>query len=337
MDTIADLIYKGINIKKENNFALSKIKKFFESFHKKIISLKKLDIELEKIKNENKHNITFMNHNKVIIYEKLKCIEKSDNINEEYNKEKIKKIKNLTNKLNNFLEKMSENRENVNNLLADLPKNELFEIIVKKELIYIKDIVFGTTFSNFKIYKKECLELFDKIFSFKNSQPKENYSEIEKEYLEYSDQFIEEHKKYLINIEILYEEIGLLLEKLIANHDIQCEKYKLFIENIHQFVEKLNSCEAKVSVFRKHKNLLLNLNLNNLKNYYKIFEDFNKNISDIASLEEENISLAKIYLEKFQDMKFIANGLGIKTILNKFMFLNDHLIVLNDKGREIKI
>ena len=331
METIEDLLYKGTNIKKENNFALGKVRKFCNSYARKNLSLHKINSSLDLIRKENNYNINFINHNRIIILEKIKNIQNYEIIGEkEEIKDNIKRMKNKSIALGNFIEKMSSNRESSNLLLIDLPKSDYFEIYVQKEINFLKDIVFTTTFENFKNYKKYSLEYFEK---FKQS---EDYAKVPNEKLDLLNKSIDEHIDYLNKIEEIYNSIKLFFDNVISSFANQIDKYKLFLKDIDLFIENLNKCEAKTGVFRKHKNLFLNLNQANIKNYKKLFEDFKNNITDITDLEKININFANDFSNKLKNIKLIISGFGIKSIQNKFNFLDDHYMILNDKAREIK-
>lgn len=334
MDTISDLIYKGINIKKENNFAFSKIKKFCNSFTLKTSNIKKFNTEVDSIRRENKYNITFINHLKTVIFEKLKTLKSNNESFKNSEKEKIKKIKNNFLSLAELFEKINSHRENLSLILNDMPKPEVLESILIKEINYLKDIVYESTFSNFKSYKNECLEFFDKVNSCKMLETEEGFP---KEYLEYSDEFINDHKEYLANIENQYIVIGDLLKNLIPTILNEINLYKNLFVEINEFMAILNDSESKAKIFRKQKGLINNLNVGNISHYKKLFEDFKENLSNIINTEEKNISLANQATIKLKTIRTLINGFGVKSIKNKFMFLEDHLTILNDKAREINI
>lgn len=334
METISDLIYKGINIKKENNFALSKINKFCNSFYDKTSNIKKFNSEIDSIRKKNRYSITMINHLKTIIFEKIKIIKINNELSKNIEREKIRKIKINFSNLIKLFDNIYVNRESLSLALTDMPNPAILESSITKEITYLKNIVFESTFSNFKLYKKECLDLFDKVEICKKSENKEEFP---KEYIEYSNEFIQEHKDYLNNIENQYLAIGELLDNLIIIMKDEINKYKDLSTDINDITALINESQLKANIFRKQNNLISNLNASNVAQYKKVFDDFKENLSSIIETEEKNIVLANKSSLKLKDLKNLIKGFAVQTIKNKFMFLEDHLMVLNDKAREIKI
>jgi hypothetical protein len=393
METILDLIYKGLNVKKENVGALNKFDRFLNSFINKTSKIKKLNIKINLIKNENKHSLAVLIHNKIILTERIKTLQRTFGMSEDIDVDKIKRLKLKIQYLNMILEKISTEKDDLISNISTLPKQNIVESFLKKEVDYLKEIVFDNVFSSFKLHKQECLDFFEKVNDSNSIEvtPQLTVATVDAtttpnatndatttpnatvdatttpsailddtttpnvivdatttpnaivDTTTSNDTFdpslsecIEEYKFYLNSIESKYEEVGSSLNDLIVTFNEECEKYKEFYSEANTFLDKVKNYNNTVKVSIGHQSLLTNLNVLNFKNNFNLFNDFKKNLSDIIETETEyDIEINKVSLI-IKELKFLINKHNIKKLHDQLIWIDDYLIILNDKAREIR-
>lgn len=373
METILDLIYKGLNVKKENVGALNKFDRFLNSFINKTSKIKKLNIKINLIKNENKHSLAVLIHNKIILTERIKTLQRTFGMSEDIDVDKIKRLKLKIQYLNMILEKISTEKDDLISNISTLPKQNIVENFLKKEVDYLKEIVFDNVFSSFKLHKQECLDFFEKVNDSNSIEvtPQLTVATVDAtttpnaivdatttpnvivdatttpnaivDTTTSNDTFdpslsecIEEYKFYLNSIESKYEEVGSSLNDLIVTFNEECEKYKEFYSEANTFLDKVKNYNNTVKVSIDHQSLLTNLNVLNFKNNFNLFNDFKKNLSDIIETETEyDIEINKVSLI-IKELKFLINKHNIKKLHDQLIWIDDYLIILNDKAREIR-
>ena len=372
METILDLIYKGLNVKKENVGALNKFDRFLNSFINKTSKIKKLNIKINLIKNENKHSLAVLIHNKIILTERIKTLQRTFGMSEDIDVDKIKRLKLKIQYLNMILEKISTEKDDLISNISTLPKQNIVENFLKKEVDYLKEIVFDNVFSSFKLHKQECLDFFEKVNDSNSIEvtPQLTVATVDAtttpnaivdttttpnaivdattsndlvDVTTSNDTFdpslsecIEEYKFYLNSIESKYEEVGNSLNDLIITFNEECEKYKEFYSEANTFLDKIKNSNNTIKVSIDHQSLLTNLNVLNFKNNFNLFNDFKKNLSDIIEAETEyDIEINKVSLI-VKELKFLINKHTIKKLHDQLIWIDDYLIILNDKAREIR-
>jgi len=376
METILDLIYKGLNVKKENVGALNKFDRFLNSFTNKTSKIKKLNIKINLIKNENKHSLAALIHNKIILTERIKTLQRTFGMSEDIDVDKIKRFKLKIQYLNMILEKISTEKYDLISNISTLPKQNIVENFLKKEVDYLKEIVFDNVFSSFKLHKQECLDFFEKVKKENDSNSIEVIPQLTFATVDVTttpnaivdvtttpnaivdvtttpnaivdvtisnDTFdpslsecIEEYKFYLNSIESKYEEVGISLNNLIITFNEECEKYKEFYSEANTFLDKIENYNNTIKVSIDHQSLLTNLNVLNFENNYNLLYDFKKNLSDIIDTETEyDIEINKLSLI-IKELKFLINKHTIKNLHDQLIWIDDYLIILNDKAREIR-
>lgn len=333
MINLADVLFNGVNIKKENNLFLGKTEKFIKTFYDNTFNFKELNKNIINLKKENFGKIFLVGHDRIILKEKIKNLQRTFPFskNPASNEEKIRKIKAQFFQIKKFIYKVYQNKESIRNGINALTRKESFDLSIKNDLQILKNIVFENLFICFKNFKNKALMYFKTI--------EEQKQFLQEKSINYPEEIINEHKEFLDLIENQYQEVKDIFSEFEKNYLEECNLLEDLFSLLREFTEQSLEADKKIKIFCDQLGDNIDFFTDLGQNHHRKFsidEAFFLNLQELIDAEKVMDDYLTKILQQLSNYKIMVNGYSLKPIENRLRFIEECLIVINDKVREMQ-